>query len=103
MHDILQVFARFRDSAAALQAIHLVENSSKMQELQRGSLEPLATKNGWSLFWHDAIEDVKDADTEASLDDMHTVVVANEFFDALPIHILEVINPFYLQSSTHHL
>lgn len=55
-----------------------------MRELQKAKLEPKAEKEGWELKWHDVIEDVEPSS------DQYTMVLAHEFFDALPMHILQV-------------
>ena len=87
MRDVLQVFARFKDCAAALRSIHLVENSLNMRKLQENNLRQLMDR-GWELRWYDAVDDL--LDEKPALEDVHTIVIANEFFDALPTHIIEV-------------
>jgi len=53
--------------------VHLVEISPSLQQSQRKTLEPL----GVPLSWHKALEDVPDGPA---------IILANEFFDALPVH-----------------
>src|SRR4051812_9024023 len=53
--------------------LHLVEVSPVLQQAQRQTLEPL----GMPLHWHQALEDVPPGPT---------IILANEFFDALPVH-----------------
>jgi NADH dehydrogenase [ubiquinone] 1 alpha subcomplex assembly factor 7 len=53
--------------------VHLVEVSPVLQQAQRQTLEPL----GMPLHWHQALEDVPAGPT---------IILANEFFDALPVH-----------------
>jgi len=42
-----------------------------------------ASNGNWDLFWHDSLDEVQQNTEE------YTMVVAHEFFDALPIHVLE--------------
>ncbi len=71
MRDALRATKAVPGFHAAL-SVHLVEVSTKLREAQRQAL----TAFGRPLFWHD------DA---ASLPELPTLLVANEFFDALPI------------------
>lgn len=67
-----------------MKEIHLVETSASMRAIQKAKLHTSAERIGCALFWHDAIEDIPpDANT-------YTMLVAHEFFDALPFHLLEV-------------
>lgn len=52
--------------------VHLVETSPALRKAQRARLAP----SGVPLHWHDRLDDVPDGPT---------LLVANEFFDALPI------------------
>ena len=63
-----QVVPGFREAVS----IHLVEISPVLEELQERTLEPLSTP----MAWHPSLSDVPDGPS---------IVVANEFFDALPI------------------
>lgn len=63
----------FRDGAR----LHLVETSARLRERQAEALA------GINVTWHDSIADVPD--------DLPCFVIANEFFDALPIHQFEKI------------
>ena len=63
-----QVVPAFSDAAA----LHLVEISPVLEEQQERTLEPLAMP----MFWHPSLADVPEGPS---------IVVANEFFDALPI------------------
>ena len=53
--------------------LHLVEISPALQQVQQRRLEPL----GLPAFWHKSLEEVPAGPC---------IIVANEFFDALPIH-----------------
>ncbi|EWY41139.1 ATP synthase subunit beta [Skermanella stibiiresistens SB22] len=73
MRDALRAAAmvsKFRDAAA----VHLVETSPVLRERQRAMLEPVLKGNGPT--WHDTL---------ATVPDGPVLVIANEFFDALPI------------------
>jgi NADH dehydrogenase [ubiquinone] 1 alpha subcomplex assembly factor 7 len=59
--------------------IHLVEISPRLRELQQQKLAP----TGLAIHWHRRIEDLPDGPA---------IVVANEFFDALPIHQFQWAN-----------
>jgi len=73
MADALRSAKLVPEFIAAAQ-IHLVENSARLREIQA---EKLA---GANAMWHENFP---------RLDDAPLVVIANEFFDALPIHQYE--------------
>jgi NADH dehydrogenase [ubiquinone] 1 alpha subcomplex assembly factor 7 len=52
---------------------HLVEVSPSLQQLQRQTLEPV----GVPVLWHNALDEVPEGPA---------IILANEFFDALPVH-----------------
>ncbi|HQU70195.1 MAG TPA: SAM-dependent methyltransferase [Albidovulum sp.] len=68
MADALRAIARVPGMRAAAE-VHLVEASPALRVRQAGTLGP-------GIIWHDRIEDLPDAPL---------FLVANEFFDALPI------------------
>jgi NADH dehydrogenase [ubiquinone] 1 alpha subcomplex assembly factor 7 len=72
MADLLRVAARVPSFRAALH-IHLVETSEPLRAKQR---ERLA---GYEIAWHDELPEVPAGPL---------LLVANEFFDALPVHQL---------------
>lgn len=39
---------------------------------------------GWNIQWHDNLDEI------APTDEQYTMVLAHEFFDALPFHLIEV-------------
>jgi NADH dehydrogenase [ubiquinone] 1 alpha subcomplex assembly factor 7 len=67
-----------------LKSVHLVETSGSMRTLQSEKLRNAKEAGGFELLWHDAIDDVPHRE------DTYTMLVAHEFFDALPVHVLEV-------------
>lgn len=72
MADILRV-ARLRPEFRAAASLHLVETSPRLRDIQKATLGDDAAK----VHWHD---------TPATLPgDAPLLIVANEFFDALPI------------------
>lgn len=58
-----------------------------MQTEQDKSLRPVMDANGWSCTWHSGLDEVQ-PDENA-----YTMILAHEFFDALPIHLLKVLSP----------
>ncbi|KAJ6507775.1 S-adenosyl-L-methionine-dependent methyltransferase [Mycena vitilis] len=81
MHDILRVASQFGKSQ--LKGVHLVETSPTLRALQDARLSPAAGKYGCTLEWHDSVDQIRPTE------DMYTMVVAHEFFDALPFHTIE--------------
>ncbi|MDB1135378.1 class I SAM-dependent methyltransferase [Candidatus Anaplasma sp. TIGMIC] len=73
MCDILRVMRRFPQYDRLLE-VHLVEISPVLQTAQRDTLKEAMQHR--EVFWHNSIADVPD---------MPVLVIANEFFDALPI------------------
>lgn len=61
-----------------------METSPPMRAAQKTKLGPIVQKNGCGLNWHDSIDGLRpDADK-------FTLLLAHEFFDALPFHLLQV-------------
>ncbi len=71
MADALRVAARVPGFAEALR-IHLVETSPVLRDIQRGTLAGC----GHDPIWHAGLDAVPDGPT---------ILLANEFFDALPV------------------
>jgi len=71
MADLLRATRLLPDFKAAA-TVHLVETSPSLRRKQQAALDP----SGFSVHWHDRIEDVPPGPT---------LLVANEFFDALPV------------------
>lgn len=70
MADMLRTAANWPDFAKAL-SVHLVETSPQLKIVQADNLQDVTP------VWHDSI---------SSLPDGFSLIIANEFFDALPIH-----------------
>ncbi|KAH7341536.1 S-adenosyl-L-methionine-dependent methyltransferase [Rhizoctonia solani] len=81
MDDILRTFESIGQTRGRIQAVHLVETSARLQEEQRHRLGARISEN--SLRWYDRVEEIPENDNA------FTLVVAHEFFDAIPIHIIE--------------
>lgn len=71
MADLLRAARLLPDFTASI-SVHLVETSPALRERQRAAL----AASGVSVEWHDALKDVPPGPT---------LLIANEFFDALPI------------------
>jgi NADH dehydrogenase [ubiquinone] 1 alpha subcomplex assembly factor 7 len=72
MIDALRAAKVVGDFHAAV-VVHLVEISPKLQQVQQQRLESL----GVPMLWHTALADVPSGPT---------IIIANEFIDALPVH-----------------
>ncbi|MGA7430304.1 MAG: SAM-dependent methyltransferase [Xanthobacteraceae bacterium] len=72
MHDALRAAKIVKGFCDAL-VVHLVEVSPALQQVQQRMLEDLDA----GVLWHSAIEDVPPGPS---------IIVANEFIDALPVH-----------------
>ena len=70
--DVVRTVTRLTGIGSDLE-VHLVESSRRLREVQRAKLPDLA------ITWHDALETVPDGPF---------ALIANEFFDALPVHQL---------------
>jgi NADH dehydrogenase [ubiquinone] 1 alpha subcomplex assembly factor 7 len=72
MHDALRAARVVRDFRSAI-VLHLVEISPALQKTQQRALEEIDVP----VQWHAALEDVPTGPT---------ILIANEFIDALPVH-----------------
>lgn len=61
-----------------------METSHPLRSVQEQALKPFAEKFGWSIQWHDNLDAIVPTDKQ------YTMVLAHEFFDALPFHLIEV-------------
>ncbi len=88
--ESLQTLSQLPHSRAFIKHVHLVESSPSLRAVQQKKLEPWDGKNGLKIHWHDSIDDVPAANG------IYTMLVAHEFFDALPFHLVEVrgFNPY---------
>ena len=64
-----------------------METSHPLRSVQEQALKPLVEKQGWKIQWHDNMDEI------APTDKQYTMVLAHEFFDALPFHLIEVSLP----------
>ena len=78
---------QFPASRSALQSVHLIENTHAMQAIQNEKLLPASKVGLWDLSWYDSLDDVLQETGE------YTMLIVHEFFDTLPIHVLEVCVP----------
>ncbi|TFK46075.1 DUF185-domain-containing protein [Heliocybe sulcata] len=83
MEDILRTFSRFSSCAQSIQSVHLIETSKPLCSLQENRLKPVAERLGADIHWHEGL------DLMPAQNDAFTMVVAHEFFDALPFHVLQ--------------
>ena len=72
MADALRAAKVVPDFHSAI-VVHLVELSPVLQQLQQQRLERV----GVTVLWHEALEEVPEGPA---------IILANEFFDALPVH-----------------
>lgn len=83
MDDMLRVFRQLPASRAKLTNVHLAETSPAMRALQESKLKHTVHEGSPGIAWHDALDDIPRSP------DTYTMVVAHEFFDALPVHLIE--------------
>ncbi|CUA68493.1 NADH dehydrogenase [ubiquinone] complex I, assembly factor 7 [Rhizoctonia solani] len=81
MDDMLRTFESIGQTRGRIQSVHLVETSARLQEEQRKRLGTRISET--LLHWHNRAEDIPKDDST------FTLLVAHEFFDAIPIHIIE--------------
>jgi NADH dehydrogenase [ubiquinone] 1 alpha subcomplex assembly factor 7 len=86
LHDSyqLQTLSQLPHSRASVKHVHLVESSPALRAVQQNKLRQWDGRNGLKLHWYDSIDDVPAAHG------IYTMLVAHEFFDALPFHLIEV-------------
>ena len=82
-----QTLSQFPQSRTSVKRIHLVESSQALRAVQEKKLQEWGGKGSLELHWHDSIEDIP------AMDGVYTMLVAHEFFDALPFHLIEVSTP----------
>lgn len=55
-----------------------------MRSRQSDKLTVFAKEPGWKLEWHDSIDEIPPDSKK------FTMIIAHEFFDALPFHLIRV-------------
>ncbi|KAN0134557.1 S-adenosyl-L-methionine-dependent methyltransferase [Lactarius tabidus] len=83
MHEMFQTLSQLHHSRTSIKHVHLVESSPSLRAVQRKKLESWDGKNGLRIHWHDSIDDIP------TTNGIYTMLVAHEFFDALPFHLIE--------------
>tara|TARA_R110002020_G_scaffold16307_17_gene57686 strand:- start:6615 stop:7742 length:1128 start_codon:yes stop_codon:yes gene_type:complete len=73
MSDALRVIARLAPELYSDATFHMVETSERLRNVQRQTLVRIKER----LSWHSAFEEIPEG---------FTLMVANELFDAIPIH-----------------
>lgn len=87
MNDTIRVFRQFPQYWERIRSVHLVETSLGMRELQKTALDDHIKEAPGRFRWHDSLEDIIQ---EAQSEGTYTILNAHEFFDALPVHLIEV-------------
>jgi len=64
--------------------VHLVETSDKLRAIQEEKLSPYKNVR---LHWHNSVFEIEPSAKE------FTFLLAHEFFDALPVHVIQVRAP----------
>ncbi|KAK4603951.1 hypothetical protein RGQ29_012458 [Quercus rubra] len=96
MADLLRGASKFKNFTESLQ-IHMVECSPTLQKLQHSNLKckdedntddkdnkrSVSTLTGTPVTWHAALEQVPSG--------LPTIIIAHEFYDALPVHQFQAI------------
>ena len=76
MEDVVRTISQFKDVSNNMEAIHLVERSASLRKLQQDKIK-------WkNVQWHDTFSEVPG--------DVPCIVLAQELFDALPVHQFEL-------------
>ena len=76
MEDVVRTISQFSQVADKLETIHLVEKSASLRTLQEEKV------NWTDVQWHDNFSDIPG--------DVPCIVLAQELFDALPVHQFEL-------------
>ena len=92
-----QTLSQFPHSRTSVKRVHLVESSPALRVVQEKKLQAWGGKSSLELHWHDSIEDIP------TTDGVYTMLVAHEFFDALPFHLIEVRRRHLYRCETHTL
>jgi NADH dehydrogenase [ubiquinone] 1 alpha subcomplex assembly factor 7 len=86
MNDILRSLRTLGHLPAE---VHLVEASTVLRKAQKEVLAPLASNGGIPLRWHSSLKQVPDCTADFGMKTLPTIYVAQEFFDALPVHVFQ--------------
>ncbi|KAF8697760.1 hypothetical protein AX14_001191 [Amanita brunnescens Koide BX004] len=81
--DVLRVMSQLTSPGSPLKHLHLVESSRAMRSVQEQKLQSNIQKLGCTISWHDTLEELQPSPH------MFTMLVAHEFFDALPINVMQ--------------
>ncbi|TFK28144.1 DUF185-domain-containing protein [Coprinopsis marcescibilis] len=82
MDDMLRIVTKFLPTQT-LKSVHLVETSQALRAVQQTTLGQTAKRDNYDLHWHDRLSEIPREPSE------YTMLVAHEFFDALPVHIIQ--------------
>ncbi|KAG5650323.1 hypothetical protein H0H81_012620 [Sphagnurus paluster] len=87
MADVVRVITNLtaKLKPGLLKEIHLVETSKALREIQIEKLAPFRGQTGCAVEWHDDLDYIPSSPA-------FTMVVAHEFFDALPFYLIQKIN-----------
>ncbi|KAA1467716.1 DUF185-domain-containing protein [Dentipellis sp. KUC8613] len=83
MDDILRTLSQLPASRQVSKEVHLVETSASLRAIQEQRLRPWSEKHNIQVYWHTSLNDIPEKEGS------YTMLVAHEFFDALPIHLIE--------------
>lgn len=86
MRDILRSLQRL---GALPAGVNLVEASTVLRNVQKDCLAPLAGKENIQMRWHSSLKHVPDRTADFDAHTMPSIYVAQEFFDALPVHVFQ--------------
>lgn len=82
MADILRTVTKFGLSKS-IAGVHLVETSEALRSIQATKLRGASQVSPPKLHWYNHLDEIPRNPSE------YTMLVAHEFFDALPIHVLQ--------------
>ena len=88
MQDTLRVMRQFPQYWNMIRSVHLVETSPKMRRLQKELIEGTREHGSWDLAWHDSLDEIESV--KKGEEGVYTLLNAHEFFDALPVRLIEV-------------
>ena len=61
-----------------------METSYPLRSVQEQALKPFVEEHDWEIRWHDNLDAITPTNKQ------YTMVLAHEFLDALPFHLIEV-------------